>query len=200
MDDLSKIKEEKLWIEDAEKVVIDLRENQKEFYGVVLCLLHKYKDPAFDRDMVSPNYKLLFRIITDKDNDRIRSDDKNKRLFQVMQEDVDIIKRRFGYTFDTFSNQVKSLVTFDEGGYTKFARLMYGQTIWHILKIEPNEQKQTSIKIQRLLNAILDSYNSWERGQADECIINLVKEMEKSNESIANLVTKLNGYNNFMIT
>ena len=169
-------------LERAEKAITEFRDKNKECYGELIFLLHKYRNYYFHKKRFSLNYRCLFRIITD----RLREEDINNKLYNPMKEDVERIRSKYEDTFDDFSTLVKRHVDMESSGYNVLARLMYGESIEYILQeTDTEETKRQELRLD-VITKFLNIYNDKE----DEHFSNGITK----NIFITNLITQSKTY------
>jgi len=169
-------------LERAEKAITEFRDKNKECYGELIFLLHKYRNYYFHKKRFSLNYRCLFRIITD----RLREEDINNKLYNPMKEDVERIRSKYEDTFDDFTTLVKRHVDMESIGYNVLARLMYGESIEYILQeTDTEETKRQELRLD-VITKFLNIYNDKE----DEHFSNGITK----NIFITNLITQSKTY------
>ncbi|NLY44034.1 MAG: AAA family ATPase [Clostridiaceae bacterium] len=147
-------------LERSEKAITKFRENNKEFFGELMFLLHKYRDYYFNKKRFSLNYRCLFRIITD----RTREGDTDNILYNQMKEDVEKIRNKYEYIFNDFSAIVKRHVDMDGNGYNMLVRLMYGESVDYILQeTDMEETKRQRLRFDVITN-LMDVFNEEKNG------------------------------------
>jgi len=174
-------------LERADEAITELREKNKEFYGELMLLFHKYINYYFVIKRFSLSYRSLFRIITD----RVREEDLYQKQYNSMKNDVAIIRRKYGDIFDNFSAIVKRHVDMYGIGYNMLLRLMYGESIECILKEtsteETDRQELRFSVINRLLDILKDKENE------------LFKEGITKNIVIANFISNSKTYDSDLL-
>lgn len=141
-------------LERAEKVITEFRDKNKEFYGELMFLFHKYINYYFYVKRFSLVYRCLFRIVTD----RVREEDVNQKQYNSMKEDVEKIRDKYEDIFDEFSTIVKRHVDMDGIGYNILLRLMYGESVEYILQeTDMEEAKRQELRFN-LIDKFLDIY------------------------------------------
>lgn len=140
-------------LERFEETLISFFDKHKDFYGELVKIIYKYTDDRFRYfDNFSYNYRLLFRLMTDRlrDNDIVNNTTKIKE----MEKDIEYLYDNFKDAYDEFVSIIKRHVDYDSNGYTWAVRIMFGFSVEEALKGTNYLYRKRKIILFELLDMI----------------------------------------------
>ena len=118
-------------LEEAQYDLFKFFSLNNDFHMDLIKILDRYKSNYFDRKKYEKKFSALFRIITN----RVQDKDLDIKEYQEIKLAVEILEFHHPKEFIEFANIIKFHVyDWSSLGYNQACRLIYGETIWDILE------------------------------------------------------------------